>query len=330
LVVNLSNVAIFVVVLGCVGIGFAFFYLMRSRDSIPFQQVQFIEPEIKETPNPSPAPVKKLPPKHPSSSFVKRLSLSHSEGEGQGFAYTTNYTTFAALLGPDYANGHILPLLDVRVHRFNDNSYAGNAGLILRFLPKNFCQVLGLNMYYDYRQGFKRPHNQVGIGLEILSGRWDFRANAYAPIGSLKQTSCCLFDNYEGGYYIFNRRTESSFYSYNAEFGWLAVKSNPFLLYWATGPYYLSGKFNDRAAGWQMRLRPQINDYFAVDLKVSYDPLFKTVFQMQFFVTIPLYQLGSSKNRKGPCGMTDRQMYQPVERFEVPPIKRRSCWKWNY
>ncbi len=260
----------------------------------------------------------------------KRISISHSEGQGQGFAYTTNYTTLMALFGPDYKVGHMLPLVDVRAHRFNDNSYAANVGMVLRYIPKNFCQVLGLNAYYDYRQGFKRPHSQIGLGVEVLSKRWDFRANAYAPVGSLKQTKSCLFDQYEGGYYIFNRRTESSFYSFNAEFGWLMINSDPFLLYWATGPYYLSGKFNDRAAGWEMRMRPQIRDYFAIDFKVSYDPLFKTVFQAQIFVTIPLYQLSSSKRKSGPCGMTDRQIYQPVERFEVPPIKRRSCWKTNY
>ncbi|HNA62329.1 MAG TPA: inverse autotransporter beta domain-containing protein [Rhabdochlamydiaceae bacterium] len=262
--------------------------------------------------------------------WLKRLSLSHVEGDGQGIGFMNNYTTIDLLFGPDYQNGKVLPLLDLKGHRFDDNTYAANAGVIFRYLPKNFCAILGLNLFYDYREGYKGSFNQMGVGIEILSRRWDLRANAYVPFGAKKLMTTCVFDDYIGDFFAINKRSEFSSCGYNAEAGWLAVNSKNFLLYAAAGVYYLSGSFHQRTRGCEFRIRPQVRDYFALDLKVSYDELFRTVFQAQVFITIPLYQFKSSKSKYGPCCMTNRQVYQPVERFEVMPLGRRSSWKSNF
>jgi hypothetical protein len=49
---------------------------------------------------------------------------------------------------------------------------------------------------------------------------------------------------------------------------------------------------------------------------------------LTFLFSIPLYQL-TNQNEK-PCNFTDRQIYQPIERYEVMPLGTRSCWKHNY
>jgi hypothetical protein len=77
------------------------------------------------------------------------------------------------------------------------------------------------------------------------------------------------------------------------------------------------------------RVRPQYKDYLAFDFSVSHDSVFQTVYQAQIILYLPLYQL-SKKGNQRPCNLTDYQIYQPIERYEVMPIGRRSCWQTNF
>jgi hypothetical protein len=168
------------------------------------------------------------------------------------------------------------------------------------------------------------------VGVEILGKRWDFRANGYIPLGRKKITTTCHFDDYEGNYTVVERNCEFTSYSYNAEVGYLALRSNTFLFYAAAGPYYLSKKTSSQSRGVKARIRPQYKDYIALDLSVSYDAFFKTVYEATVILYLPLYQISSRKNRSAPCGITDRQVYQPIERFEIMPLGKKCCWKTNY
>lgn len=264
----------------------------------------------------------------------QRFTVSHVEGIGEWgtTGYGTNYTSATAFLAPDYRLGSVLPFLDGRVHHFDNDTYGANVGIGARYIPKDdsFCHLLGLNLYYDYRRGYNWNYNQIGLGVEILGKRLDFRANAYFPFGLDKYSCCCVFDDYTGDYYAEHYKCESVSYGYNAEVGYLIVRSQKFLLYAATGPYYFSAKCLERTAGWEFRIRPQYKDYFAIDLKLNYDRFFHTVFETTFIVSIPLYQIATIKNKQGPCGITDRQIYQPVIRQETMPISRNSCWYNNF
>jgi hypothetical protein len=191
--------------------------------------------------------------------------------------------------------------------------------------------MLGFNVFYDYRQGNLGFYNQVGFGAEILSKRWDFRANLYVPFGAKRKMKRCIFDDYEGDYFAINDFFESVSYSFNAEVGWLAINSQYIFLYMAGGPYYISGrKCHDKTVGGEFRIQPQYKDYIAVDLSVSHDPLFNTIYQAKVIVHLPLYFLSKTINKRETCGLTARQIYQPVERFEVMPLGRCSCWTANF
>ena len=269
---------------------------------------------------------------HPTYNLLpKRVTISHVQGNEHEIAYGTNFTTLGLLFAPPYHSRRFMPMLDLRGHRFDDNTYAANVGVIGRYIPSPelFCYILGLNAYYDYRQGGLGYFQQVGAGAEILGKRWDFRANAYVPFGGKKNTKNCVFDDFEGGFVITNSFLEEVSYSFNAEVGYLAVNSKNFLFYTAIGPYYIAGRKCDwTTAGVKARIRPQYKDYFAIDFSVSYDSLFKTIYQGAFIVYVPLYQIVNQNKR--PCGITDRQIYQPVERFEVMPLMRQSCWHSNF
>jgi hypothetical protein len=260
----------------------------------------------------------------------KRISVRHIQGNQNEVAYGTNYSTLALLYAPPYRLGRFIPLFDFRGHRFDDNTYAANFGLISRYIPFNntFCEILGFNAYYDYRQGGIGYYQQVGCGVEILGRRWDFRGNLYVPFGAKTGTKICVYDDYEGDYVITNNLWEDVSYTFSAEVGYMMLRSKYLLFYLAAGPYYIAGRdCYLNTVGGKARIRPQYKDYIALDLSISHDPLFETIWQAEVIVYFPLYQIGNQ--RKSRC-LSDRQVYQPVERFEVMPLMRESCWKTNF
>ena len=227
-----------------------------------------------------------------------------------------------------------MPMIDLRVHRFDNNLYGGNVGIAARYVPKpnSFCDLLGFNAFYDFRQGFKGFYNQVGVGLEALGRRLDFRANAYFPIGVTKHNTTCVFDDFEGDFFAIERDCEFTSYGFNAEVGYLAIDAfqHDFLFIWLQAPTIWPAAAMTKCSGGEIRVRPQYKDYVALDLKYSYDTTFRSVFQAEIIFYLPLYKIRSRPNRRAPCGISDRQVYQPIERFEVMPLGRKTCWQRNF
>jgi hypothetical protein len=313
----------------CILIFFFFFqirniFFSSSKEAPPFSlKKSFVKSE--------PPPRRKIPYPIP-----KRVVLSHNTGFGDdaGIGYGSDYTTLGIFFAPDYSAGSFFPLIDLRAHRFDNDTYAFDIGVGGRYIPSpnSFCDILGFNVFYDWREGFLNQYNQLGVGIEVLGRRWDFRANGYFPVGAKTYKTSCTFDAYTGGYYIVENRHEITTYGYNAEVGFLAFEWEGVLLYAAAGPYYLTRKSNcynfDPIIGGEIRVRPQYKDYVALDVRFSHDSTFNTIWQATFFVTLPLYQL-TNQNEK-PCGLTDRQIYQPIERFEIMSLGNKDCWKYNF
>lgn len=223
-----------------------------------------------------------------------------------------------------------MPFLDLRVHRFDNQTYGGNVGIGGRHIPacNDYCSLLGFNAYYDFRKGHRWYFSQLGVGAELLGKRLDFRANLYFPVGTTLYSKCCVFDNFDGDWFAIHCRCESISFGANAEVGYLLFPTCPFFVYGAGGGYYFANKCIDAMIGWEVRVRPQYKDLFAIDFKVSYDNIYHMVYQTAFILSIPLYQI-ASQNRY-PCCMSDRQIYQPIIRWDAMPIGRRSCWRTNF
>ena len=259
----------------------------------------------------------------------KQVTLRYVQGWGQGVEYGTDYSTVSAFFATDDRCYHLFPLVDLRVHRFNNNTYAANFGVGGRYVfNRGFFQLWGLNAFYDFRQGNVGNFSQVGAGIELLSKRLDFRANCYYPVGHLEKKKKFDFEKFNGGFFAFKEKVEKvEAYSFNAEVGWLAVNGKKFLLYTAIGPYALSKRCcGNETLGGKFRLKPQYKDYIAVDFILSYDPLFKTVFQAEFVLNFPLYQFRARK-----CSnLSERQIYQPIERFEIIPLEKRCFSESNF
>lgn len=268
---------------------------IHSFKSIPIFGAKSESPPItKDTYNPYPIP--------------KRIALSHTEGYGEREKeYRTNYSFLEILLAGDAKPGIFLPMIDLRGYRFDNAKYALSVGFMGRYIPEpnTFCELLGANVYYDYAPGTCGFNNQLGGGLEILGKRWDIRANFYAPLGDNKNDCLCCKHPCFNGWFA---------YAFNAEVGYLAVRSKSFLLYTAIGPYYITAsECEERKRGVMLRVVPQYKDYLALNLKFSYDPVFRAIFQAELIISLPLYQINVPE--KAPCGITNRQIYQRVERL---------------
>jgi len=281
------------------------------------------------------APIEYVPVQsYDAYSLIKRVEIRHIVGnqEKKCIPFATNYTTLDIFTAPDYRPGQMFPFLDLRGHRFDNNTYAANAGIGGRYVPNDysgFCDMLGFNVYYDYRQGCVGYYQQIGAGIEVLGRRWDFRANGYAPFGARRHIKTCFFNDYVGDFYARRQDIESVSYSFNGEVGYLAVNGKNFSLYMAGGPYFLArGRCCTSTVGVEARIRPKYKDYVALDLSARYDDLFGTIWQAGIIFTLPLYQISNQNER--PCGLRDWQIYQSVERFEVMPLSKRSCWETNF
>jgi hypothetical protein len=166
----------------------------------------------------------------------------------------------------------------------------------------------------------------VGLGLEVFGKVWEFRTNAYLPIGNKLHEHKCTFDDFNGDFTMVQRKFEFMYTGFDTEVGARVVATEDYTVYIGTGPYYLNGKFNHQAWGIRVRFRPQYKDYVALDVMMTHDSAFNTVYQGELILSLPFYALGSQKNKKPPCGISQRQIYQPPQRLDVIPVGRKCRW----
>ncbi len=78
----------------------------------------------------------------------------------------------------------------------NGNTFEGNLGLGFRRVSDSEDSIWGAYTFYDsLRSVNNNQFTQVTVGVERLGLTWDFRANAYLPMGKTKFVS----DEYKGG-----------------------------------------------------------------------------------------------------------------------------------
>ncbi len=245
----------------------------------------------------------------------------------QGIGYNHGYTTLEGFFSPiNLCRDAWLPFLDLRGHVFDNGKMAANAGLGVRYLANS--RVWGVNSYYDYRNTHRQHYNQVAAGLETLGKIWDFRINGYLPVG-WKQSRLyhTKFDLFEGHYMILRSSRNFAMKGANAEAGFHLDCFRQAPLYFAGGPYYLTGK---GASTWGGELRASVdlfNRYVRLEGRTAYDHFFKWTGQGIVSVNVPFG--ARAKVKQDPC--TSRcdavslaaRMVQPVDRMEIIPVGKQ-------
>ncbi|MBP7074014.1 MAG: inverse autotransporter beta domain-containing protein [Rhabdochlamydiaceae bacterium] len=271
-----------------------------------------------DTPTPSASANEKLVP--PCKSY---LTARHIEHEGVG--YDEGYSTIEGLVFPASSPNRVFPFIDLRLHRFDNNEYAANAGFGLRGGAFNDKVFFGLNTYFDYRSDhFHRFHfTQIGLGFETLSKALDFRVNGYFPLKREETIRRCVFDQFIGGFFMIKRRVEVALTGVNAEIGRTLTKSHAASVYGAIGPYYYGGDVCRHAFGGKFRLHVIFSDFFFIDGIVTHDSLYKTRAQGQMGFTFSLGCAGKNQNKHN-------RLSQPVERNEIIVLDKYCKWRTNF
>ncbi|MCP5491623.1 MAG: right-handed parallel beta-helix repeat-containing protein [Chlamydiales bacterium] len=257
-----------------------------------------------------------------SEPTASRGVLKHREHNGVG--YDTGYTTAELFLCPAWKND-FMPFLDLRGHVFDNNQFASNIGIGLRYNWSGWA--IGGNFYYDYREAQNINPHQLGGGLEFLSRYFDVRANGYAPIASTQAESSPDFEKFEGHSAIFTRRLRAALPAVDAEIG-VPLGSRCAIVNWyaALGSYYLfektvNGVDLGNAVGGKGRIVFDLISRFNLAFDTTYDKIFKWTFQGTAGVSMPLgprKKILRSKNFL--CEARNQLPY----RSEIIPVERKN------
>lgn len=240
----------------------------------------------------------------------KRIVVRHIESGGIG--YKDGYTTLEVFLA---GNPECLtPFLDLRGHAFDNGKWAANAGLGLRTFTGN--RIYGVNAYYDYRDVGRFSSNQVGVGLESLGERVDFRLNGYFPVGKKRCDSYdTLFNGFSGHYLLLSQKYQRAMKGGDAELGFHFGKFKCFNFYGGAGPYYFSGASS--LWGGKARISGTYNQAVTLEISNSYDHVFHNKFQVQLSLSFPF----GRKTNVRECG---NRLLQAVERQEIIVVEKKK------
>lgn len=226
---------------------------------------------------------------------------------------------------------------DARAFQLRNKDWAGSLGVGIR----KIChwQVWGANLYYDYRstkltqspcrRGSERKHcgfNRIGIGFEMLSPCFDSRFNIYIPIGSSTRNTSTRI-NYLAGYHAEFKSHAHIAYGADLEIGKRFQITDYTYMYAAFGGYYYKNKHLKHIVGPALRLEYAFREFLKLQFRYSYDDTFKSGFQGEILLSIPLEDFSNWW-----CSWIDcyNPLTQPVRRNYVPFVKKRNCWDWNW
>jgi len=257
---------------------------------------------------------------------TQRVEAKHIEANGVG--YNEGYSTLEGFFTiPSTLDGSWVPFLDIRGHISNNGKPAVNGGVGIRYLTDS--RVWGLNTYYDYRKTNRFHYNQVGFGFETLGEIWDFRVNAYVPVG--KKDSHLFnthFHEFKHHSITLSSKKEVAMKGANAEVGAHALRMKNWKLYAATGPYYFEREAKV-AWGGEARVALTIYDHVRLQLSGSYDSIFRGIVQGEVAFTFSfggkrtIKQCKDSSNYCSKRAMIEERALQRVDRNEMIVVTKK-------
>jgi hypothetical protein len=255
-----------------------------------------------------------------------RTSIRYTTPKGIG--YKNGYTTLEGFISPKALLKEAwLPFLDGRGHIFDNGKWAANAGLGLRYLTHS--RVLGMNVYYDYRNTSHQHYNQIAGGFESLGRVWDFRIQGYLPVGKKHSSfSHPKFVAFEEHSMLIKRHRYFAMKGSDAEIGIHINHFKEVPFYFAAGPYYLTGAGKTSWGGQLRGVVGLFRDFFRIEGNVSYDHFFKWIGQAQVSVNIPFGKRWPAIRKKNESCSHMTALYtraiQQVDRHEIIPVGKQK------
>ncbi len=178
-------------------------------------------------------------------------------------------------------------------------NFEDRLGFGRRWLEPADGQVFGVSVWYDADRSRPEFVHQVSVGTELLGEVWDWRTNAYFPIGTARTAASPGTDivALTGIDMEFGRRLP----------GWFG--ENGISAY--SGWYYYRADRLLNAFGGSTRLEVILSDTLKVDLRATSDPVFKT--NLSIGITYALPTAGKCKTCNA-CSPEYLRLTEPIER----------------
>jgi hypothetical protein len=239
---------------------------------------------------------------------------------GPGRSYNLGYESIAALLSIyNYPSQHCI-FLDGELHRVDDGDLASSLGICLRSFVKKNGEMIGINLFHDFRHTHQADFNQIGLGCELLSPCWDLRINGYIPIGDkdglINKTNYFYFDDL----IVTKERVRVAMWGMDVEVGTSLINNCCFQMYGALGPYFYNSCCCNTLLGGMGRIALKFTNYFFFQCLVSYDPIFKTKIQGE--ITLSLFSPRIIENFK--C------LFRPIWRNRIIVLEDLYFWETNF
>ncbi|MGJ3246549.1 MAG: right-handed parallel beta-helix repeat-containing protein [Elainellaceae cyanobacterium] len=238
------------------------------------------------------------PPESPSASHssaselrvAPRLGVGYNSS-GAGFDGATRFEGFIPILQHP---GDTLTFLEGRLLLDNSANLGGNLLLGHRSYSQTLDRLFGGYVAYDIRNTGNIVFHQLGLGIESLGEIWDFRANAYLPIGDTRQLADDRIFNtlhlsdtpvFEG-YHLtlqgeirqhITRFLEAAMTGFDLEVGARLLQiGDRHDLRGYGGLYWYDAAGSPEIVGWRLRLEGHFTDTWNLGLSVQEDELFGT------------------------------------------------------
>ena len=224
---------------------------------------------------------------------IKRTRIDIGSATGNFIGIKRSFFEFGTFT-PLSEGSEWVPFLDARGYYFQNDRWAANAGIGLRYLFAN-DYILGVNGYYDYLEGqLHASFHRAGVGFELLTPCFDIRVNGYFPIVSTQTKSWRLYTvDTETVYW--NHREFAVKTGFDAEIGKHLFYWGNFSTYGAIGPYFYDFGHHalKRSSFWggHARIEAEWNNYLSFQFRASYDRLYQAEAQFKIQFSIPIEDL---------------------------------------
>lgn len=208
-----------------------------------------------------------------------------------------------------------VPFIDARGYYFQNDRWAANAGAGFRYRIEN-DYIIGVNGYYDYLESqHHSAFHRAGLGFELLTSCFDIRANGYFPIHTTHTRSWPLY-TVETETVYWNDKEFAVRTGFDAEIGSHLFYWGNFSTYAAIGTYFydFGSPHLKHSSFWggQARIEADWNDYLSLQLRGSYDRIYKAEAQFKIQFSIPIEDLLSAWDN---CTLDP--ILQPVRRTGI-------------
>jgi trimeric autotransporter adhesin len=188
--------------------------------------------------------------------------------------------------------GDNITFLEPRFLFDNDGNIGGSLLLGHRIYDSQSDRTFGGYVAFDHRETDDSSFSMMGLGLESLGEVWDFRFNAYIPLGdnrhlvdeSRSDSGYSLSTQFERNLLVLSsRREERVTRTYEAGLFGLDAEAGAKLAEWTDGDlrafggvYFYDAPGTDSTLGWRLRLQARPTQNLTLGLALQDDNLFGT------------------------------------------------------